>query len=76
MELICFGHLLDLSEKQMRHVRGKYIGMIFQDAMSAFNPVLTIGQQLLETVRLHLLLNLSIYKKQKFIIKLFKNEFQ
>src|SRR3989338_8890930 len=30
-------NLLDLSEKQMRHVRGKYIGMIFQDAMSAFN---------------------------------------
>jgi len=50
-------NLLDLSEKQMRHVRGKHIGMIFQDAMSALNPVLTIGQQLTETIRLHLLLN-------------------
>src|SRR3990167_10376719 len=50
-------NLLDLSEKQMRHVRGKYIGMIFQDAMSAFNPVLTIGYQLQETIRLHLSLN-------------------
>src|SRR3990167_2555449 len=39
----------------MRGVRGKHIGIIFQDAMSAFNPVLTIGQQLLETIRLHLL---------------------
>ena len=48
-------NLLDLSEKQMRGVRGKHIGIIFQDAMSAFNPVLTIGQQLLETIRLHLL---------------------
>lgn len=46
--------LLNLSEKQMRRVRGKSIGMIFQDAMSAFNPVLTIGQQLYETIRLHL----------------------
>lgn len=47
-------NLLDLSEKQMRHVRGKHIGMIFQDAMSAFNPVLTIGNQMVETIRLHL----------------------
>ncbi len=47
-------NLLDLSEKEMRRVRGKHIGMIFQDAMSALNPVLTIGQQLLETIRLHL----------------------
>jgi len=51
-------NLLDLSEKQMRQVRGKYIGMIFQDAMSAFNPVLTIGQQLLEVIQLHLLFKL------------------
>ncbi|MCX7126208.1 MAG: ABC transporter ATP-binding protein [Gammaproteobacteria bacterium] len=50
-------NLLDLTEKQMRHVRGKHIGIIFQDAMSAFNPVLTIGQQLIETIRLHLLLS-------------------
>lgn len=46
--------LLSLSEKQMRTVRGKSIGMIFQDAMSAFNPVLTIGHQLQETIKLHL----------------------
>lgn len=50
-------NLLDLSEKQMRRVRGKHIGMIFQDAMSALNPVLTIGQQLTETIRLHLFFN-------------------
>jgi ABC-type microcin C transport system duplicated ATPase subunit YejF len=50
-------NLLDLSEKQMRRVRGKHIGMIFQDAMSALNPVLSVGQQLYETIRLHLFLN-------------------
>ena len=38
--------LLNYSESQMRKMRGKKIGMIFQDAMSAFNPVLTIGQQI------------------------------
>lgn len=46
-------NLLDYSEHQMRQVRGKIIGTIFQDAMSAFNPVLTIGQQLIEVIRLH-----------------------
>src|SRR4051812_22011253 len=38
--------LLNFSEHHMRKIRGHEIGMIFQDAMSAFNPVLTIGQQL------------------------------
>src|SRR3990167_1754608 len=52
-------NLLDLSEKQMRSVRGKHIGMIFQDAMTALNPVLTIGQQLMETIRLHLFLTIK-----------------
>jgi len=41
-------NILDYSEQQMRRIRGPRIGMIFQDAMSAFNPVFTIGQQLLE----------------------------
>lgn len=50
-------NLLDLTEKQMRHVRGKHIGMIFQDAMTALNPVLTIKQQMIETIRLHLRLS-------------------
>jgi len=50
-------NLLNFSEKKMRSIRGKSIGLIFQDAMSALNPVLTIGQQLSETIRLHLSLN-------------------
>ena len=50
-------NLLDYSEKQMRSVRGKQIGLIFQDAMSAFNPVFTIGQQITAVLRLHLKLS-------------------
>jgi peptide/nickel transport system ATP-binding protein len=45
--------LLNYSEKQMRQIRGKRIGMIFQDAMVAFNPVLTIGYQINEILQLH-----------------------
>lgn len=46
-------NLLNYSEQHMRQIRGKKIGMIFQDAMSAFNPVLTIGQQMTEVLQLH-----------------------
>ncbi len=49
--------ILNLSERSMRTIRGRHIGMIFQDAMSALNPVFTIGQQLLEVLRLHLEMN-------------------
>jgi peptide/nickel transport system ATP-binding protein len=45
--------LLAKTEKQMRGLRGAKISMIFQDAQAAFNPVLTIGQQIDETIRLH-----------------------
>jgi oligopeptide transport system ATP-binding protein len=47
-------NLLTLSESDMRKIRGKDIAMIFQDPMTSLNPVLTIGDQLSETVRLHL----------------------
>lgn len=47
-------NLLALSEKEMRKIRGANIAMIFQDPMSALNPVYTIGDQLLEVVELHL----------------------
>ena len=45
--------LLDLPERNMRKIRGRRISMIFQDALSAFNPVLTVGYQLSEVLRLH-----------------------
>ena len=46
-------NLLKLSEKEMRSVRGNDIAMIFQDALSSLNPVFTIGNQIVEAIRLH-----------------------
>jgi peptide/nickel transport system ATP-binding protein len=45
--------LLALSEAEMRKVRGARISMIFQEPMSSLNPVLTVGAQIAETIRLH-----------------------
>ena len=45
--------LLSLNAEKMRQVRGKQIAMIFQDPMTSLNPVLTIGQQIGETLQLH-----------------------
>jgi oligopeptide transport system ATP-binding protein len=42
------------SEAEMRKIRGGRIAMIFQDPMTSLNPVLTIGEQISEAVRLHL----------------------
>ncbi len=46
-------NLFDLSEKEMCSVRGKDIGMIFQEPMTALNPVMTIGNQVAETLIIH-----------------------
>jgi peptide/nickel transport system ATP-binding protein len=45
--------LLALSEAEMRAIRGKDIGIIFQEPMTSLNPVLTIGRQIGEAFRLH-----------------------
>ncbi len=45
--------LLDLSEEEMQKIRGNEISMIFQEPMTSLNPVLTVGWQIAETVRLH-----------------------
>lgn len=45
--------LMSLSLREMQQLRGKEISMIFQEPMSALDPVFTIGQQLMETVRSH-----------------------
>lgn len=47
-------NLLDISEREMRDIRGARIAMIFQDPNSALNPVYTIGDQLMEVANLHL----------------------
>jgi peptide/nickel transport system ATP-binding protein len=46
-------NLLDLSEDEMRDIRGNAISMIFQEPMTSLNPVLSIGRQLRETIMLH-----------------------
>ncbi|SEI42111.1 ABC transporter ATP-binding protein [Pseudomonas sp. NFR16] len=45
--------LLSLSEREMQRLRGKQIGMIFQEPMTSLNPLLTVGRQLAETLRRH-----------------------
>ena len=45
--------LLKASEKEMRAVRGKEISMIFQDPMTALNPVIRMGEQIEEVIRTH-----------------------
>ena len=45
--------LLSLSDREMEHVRGAEIGLVFQEPMTALNPVFTIGSQIEETLRVH-----------------------
>src|SRR5450432_308584 len=45
--------LLEISEREMRSVRGKEIAMIFQEPMTSLNPVYTIGDQIAEAIVLH-----------------------
>lgn len=46
-------NLLKYSPERMQHIRGKDIAMIFQDPMTSLNPVLTIGYQITEALKLH-----------------------
>ena len=45
--------LLDATDQRMREIRGNDIAMIFQEPMTALNPVYTVGDQIMEAVRLH-----------------------
>jgi oligopeptide transport system ATP-binding protein len=45
--------LLQVGESEMRQIRGNKISMIFQDPMTSLNPVLTVGDQIAETITLH-----------------------
>src|SRR5689334_16016624 len=47
-------NLLDLTEDEMREIRGRDIAMIFQEPMTSLNPVLTIGFQIMEPLLIHL----------------------
>ena len=45
--------LVGLSERELRRIRGRRIGMIFQDPLSSLNPVLTVGRQITEQIEGH-----------------------
>ena len=60
--------LLKKSELEMEDVRGREIAMIFQDPMTSLNPVLTIGRQLTESLRVHL--GLSSEQAEKRAVEL------
>ncbi len=49
--------LLKKDKTEMRTIRGKQISMIFQDPMTALNPILTVGEQIYEVIQLHEKLN-------------------
>src|SRR5438132_12737447 len=44
----------DLPYEQMRKIRGRHIGAIFQDPLTSLDPLYTVGQQLVETIQTHL----------------------
>jgi oligopeptide/dipeptide ABC transporter ATP-binding protein len=46
-------NILDKSEREMRELRGRRISMILQDPQTSLNPVFTIGNQLIEAVKIH-----------------------
>ncbi|MEG2338143.1 MAG: ABC transporter ATP-binding protein [Clostridium sp.] len=54
--------ITELTEKEMEDIRGNEMGMIFQDPMTSLNPVLTVGDQLMEPLRKHKKMN----KEQAF----------
>ena len=54
-QILLEGQRIDqLNADQMRHIRGRKIGAIFQDPLTSLNPLYTIGQQLTETILAHL----------------------
>ena len=45
--------LVSLPERDMRRIRGETVAMVFQEPMTSLNPVMTVGDQIAETVRIH-----------------------
>src|SRR5262245_16696625 len=57
-------NLLEVSEEEIRHIRGNRIAMVFQEPMTSLNPVLSIGHQLTEAITLHLGLDAAAADKR------------
>jgi peptide/nickel transport system ATP-binding protein len=57
-QIVLEGRRIDqLPPDQMRHIRGRKIGAIFQDPLTSLNPLYTVGRQLTETIQAHLPVN-------------------
>ena len=64
-EILLEGQRIDnLAHEQMRHIRGRKIGAIFQDPLTSLNPLYTIGRQLTETIQAHLPVSASEARKR------------
>ena len=57
--------LLQLSDDQMREIRGRDIAMIFQEPMTSLNPVLTIGFQIMEPLLIHLNMEMAAARRAR-----------
>jgi len=66
-EVFVAGHRIDnLKASQMAHVRGRMIGAIFQDPLTSLDPLMTVGDQLVETIMRHLPLD-ALQAKERAI---------
>jgi peptide/nickel transport system ATP-binding protein len=64
-EILLSGKRIDnLPPEEMRRIRGKRIGMIFQDPLTSLNPLYRVGEQLIETIRTHLNLSEAAARKR------------
>ena len=71
-EIIYSGqNLMTCGEREMLKVRGNKIAMIFQEPMTALNPVFTIGNQIVETIRLHQ--NISRRESRELAVELLRS---
>ena len=68
-EVLLRGKRIDnLPPEQMRKIRGKRIGMVFQDPLTSLNPLYRIGEQLVETIRTHSTLRLRTLRTGEAVI--------
>lgn len=62
-------NIFELTEQQMQKIRGKQVAMIFQEPMTSLNPVMKVGEQVAEVLRVHL--GLSKKQARKKVVSLF-----